>query len=65
MRKLRESGCCEVCGKTLRAARYGRPRRYCGAACKQYAYRARTDGLQGVQNDVAYVQCGVTKWGAL
>lgn len=59
--KVRESGCCAVCGKTLRHGRYGRRPKYCGDACKQYAYRTRADGLGRAQNDVGHVQCGVTK----
>ncbi|GAA0423606.1 helix-turn-helix domain-containing protein [Streptomyces luteireticuli] len=33
---------CAVCGGPLPPARTGRPARYCGAACRQKAYRART-----------------------
>ncbi|MFI7470315.1 TetR/AcrR family transcriptional regulator [Nonomuraea sp. NPDC049646] len=32
---------CEVCGRELRAAERGRPRRYCSRACRTRAYRAR------------------------
>ncbi|MEU5883695.1 hypothetical protein [Spirillospora sp. NPDC047279] len=33
---------CVVCGRPLERAGTGRPRRYCGQACRQRAYRART-----------------------
>ncbi|TGA90483.1 TetR/AcrR family transcriptional regulator [Streptomyces palmae] len=32
---------CEACGNPLRIARTGRPPRFCGAACRQRAHRAR------------------------
>ncbi|MGW7572806.1 TetR/AcrR family transcriptional regulator [Streptomyces sp. NPDC054765] len=32
---------CEVCGAGIATARTGRPARYCGAACRQKAHRAR------------------------
>jgi hypothetical protein len=32
---------CQVCGATLPRAGTGRPRRYCGSACRQRAYRLR------------------------
>ncbi|MFG2138764.1 TetR/AcrR family transcriptional regulator [Streptomyces sp. NPDC048650] len=32
---------CEVCAEPVEAARTGRPARYCGAACRQKAHRAR------------------------
>ncbi|MGW1072394.1 TetR/AcrR family transcriptional regulator [Streptomyces sp. NPDC002537] len=36
-----ETGVCEMCGGPVRVARTGRPGRYCGAACRQRAYRER------------------------
>ncbi|GAA3413515.1 hypothetical protein GCM10018952_30480 [Streptosporangium vulgare] len=33
---------CEVCGDPIRAARTGRPARFCGAACRQKAHRRRS-----------------------
>lgn len=59
--KAQEVGRCAVCGKVLRHGRYGRRPQYCGNACRQFAYRTRVDGLGRAQNDVAYVQYGVTK----
>lgn len=32
---------CEICGKPVHATRQGRPARFCGAACRQKAYRRR------------------------
>ncbi|NUW40973.1 TetR/AcrR family transcriptional regulator [Nonomuraea rhodomycinica] len=32
---------CEMCGRALRPAERGRPRRYCSRACRTRAYRAR------------------------
>jgi hypothetical protein len=32
---------CEVCGGPIRAARTGRPPRFCGPACRQKAHRRR------------------------
>jgi DNA-binding MarR family transcriptional regulator len=36
-----EGGVCAVCGCPLRPGGAGRPSRYCSAACRQRAYRAR------------------------
>ncbi|MER5650151.1 helix-turn-helix domain-containing protein [Streptosporangium sp. NPDC002524] len=33
---------CEVCGDPIRAARTGRPARFCGTACRQKAHRRRS-----------------------
>ncbi|MEU4408152.1 helix-turn-helix domain-containing protein [Streptosporangium sp. NPDC023963] len=33
---------CEVCGDPIRAARTGRPARFCGTACRQRAHRRRS-----------------------
>jgi len=63
--KAREIVRCAICGRLLRMAYYGRPRHYCGAACKQAAYRTRADGLQSACTDVGHVKYGVTKLRAL
>ncbi|MEU1729009.1 TetR/AcrR family transcriptional regulator [Nonomuraea sp. NPDC005692] len=39
--KGRDVAACEVCGRELRTAERGRPRRYCSRACRTRAYRAR------------------------
>lgn len=36
------SATCTVCGRPIPVQWNGRPRLYCGAACKQLAYRRRT-----------------------
>lgn len=33
---------CQYCGKAIMQAGYGRPRQFCGDACKQAAHRAKT-----------------------
>ena len=33
---------CAICGQSIPVHWNGRPRLYCGAACKQLAYRRRT-----------------------
>lgn len=37
---------CEVCGDPIRAARTGRPARFCGAACRQKAHRRSRAALE-------------------
>ncbi|KUJ67895.1 hypothetical protein ACZ90_23535 [Streptomyces albus subsp. albus] len=46
-----QSWICEVCGNPMRVARTGRPPRFCGAACRQRAHRARArqEGSAGVR----------------
>lgn len=37
-------GACPVCGKAITQPSTGRPRTYCGGACKKRAQRARKNG---------------------
>jgi hypothetical protein len=36
-------GVCVTCGETLAQSSTGRPRMYCGEACKKRAYRAKSE----------------------
>ncbi|MBH1933216.1 TetR/AcrR family transcriptional regulator [Streptomyces sp. AV19] len=46
--KRRDETRCAVCGGPLAPARTGRPARYCGALCRQKAYRSRTGSKASV-----------------
>jgi AcrR family transcriptional regulator len=47
--ETRDETCCQVCGTPLRAARTGRPARYCSASCRQRAHRARRRHISPVE----------------
>ncbi|MCO5998978.1 MarR family winged helix-turn-helix transcriptional regulator [Actinoallomurus rhizosphaericola] len=47
-----------MCGGELRSGGPGRPSRYCSAACRQRAYRARQAGVTEPQNDATAADPG-------